>query len=175
MKPLISFSRILALAALGFNAQAGQDATISAESFVVSGPFVVTNGCVYQPVRTDLTNGGRAVYTFTTTNAGSYAVQALVNAPNSGANSFYVNIDAEPQGPGMIWDIPPTSGFEPRPISWRGNGLAGRNQCERKVFNLTQGTHQLILRGREANAQWKDFTLLPTLAPPSNLHISSVH
>jgi hypothetical protein len=175
MKQAILYSSFLALAALGLNAPAGQETTINAESGLVAGPFVVTNGHIYQPVPTDLTNGGLAVYTFTITNSGSYAVQALVNAPNSGANSFYVNIDAEPEGPCMIWDIPLTSGFEPRVISWRGNGTTGRNQCDRKVFSLTQGTHHLVLRGREPNAQWKEFTLVRLSAPPSGFRIVSVH
>ena len=175
MKQAILYSSILALAALGLNAPAGQETTINAESGLVTGPFVVTNGHIYQPVQTDLTNTGLAVYTFTITNSGSYVVQALVNAPNSAANSFYVNIDAEPEGPCMIWDIPLTSGFQRQTITWRGNGTAGRDQCDGKVFYLTQGTHHLVLKGREANAQWKEFTLVRLPAPVSGLRIASVH
>ena len=77
---------------------------------------------------TGVTNGGQAVFDFSVTNAGSYVVQGLVNAPNTGANSFYVNIDAQPTDPTTIWDIPVTSGFQQRFVSWRGNGTDTNDQ-----------------------------------------------
>ena len=144
--------------------------TFEAESGTVTAPFVITNGCIYQPAQTTtVTNGGRAAYSFTVTNAGNYVIQALVNAPNDGANSFYVNIDAEPQDPAMIWDIPLTSGFEQRIVSWRGSGTADADQFVPKVFNLTQGAHQLIIRGREANVQLDLIALLKLPLPPPKL------
>ena len=84
-------------------------------------------------------------------------VRALVSASSLTGNSFYVNIDAEPEDPVMSWDINPvTSGFEQRLVSWRGNGTAEANQFVPQVFQLTAGTHQLIIRGREPNTflQW---------------------
>jgi hypothetical protein len=174
MKTAVLYSSILAWAALGFNSLAGQEATIRAESGLVCGPFVVTNGYLCQPVDTGTAAAGRAVYTFTITNSGDYTIQASVNAPNSAANSFCVNIDAEPEAPCMIWDIPLTSGFEPRMISWRGNGTADTGQFVPKVFSLTQGTHQLILRGREANAQWQGFSPQPPSSPPPPINVRIV-
>ena len=173
MNIAVLYTSILALAALGFHSATGQEAAIKAESGSVSGPFVLANGYIWQPVDTAATNGGRAVYTFTITNAGIYVIQAFVNAPNSAANSLYLNIDAEPADWSMIWDIPLTSGFEPRIVSWRGNGTADNNQFVPKIFNLTQGAHQLILMGREANAQWKGFSVVPVPAAPQNLRILS--
>ena len=176
MKAAVLYSSILALAALGFNSSAGQEITVKAESDFVPTPtpFVLTNGYICQPMDTAAINGVRAAYTFTITNSGSYVIQALVNAPNSGAHSFYLNIDAEPEDPSMIWDIPLTFGFEPRMVSWRGNGTADRKQFDPKSFNLTQGAHQLILRGRETNAQWKVFSFMRLPAAPQNLRIVSV-
>jgi hypothetical protein len=84
-----------------------------------------------------------------------------VNAPNNGANSFFVNIDAEPQDPYMIWDIPVTTGFGQRIVSWRGNGTFDADQFVPKVFNLSQGAHQLIIRGREVNTLLQDVAILP--------------
>ena len=87
-------------------------------------------------------------------------VQATANAPEDGANSFFLNIDAEPQDPQMIWDLPLTSGSETRTVSWRGNGTFDNNQFVPQVFNLAAGPHQLILRGREANTLLQDLTVV---------------
>jgi len=79
-----------------------------AENGLLSAPFVVQNGYIVQNTLTAATNGGRAAYVFTVTNAGNYIITGTVNAPDGGANSCYVNIDAEPADPTMIWDIPVT-------------------------------------------------------------------
>jgi len=90
---------------------------------------------------------GRAAYTFTISTTGDYLVSAPVNAPDESANSFFVNIDAEPTDPEMTWDIPLTSGLTERTVSWRGNGTFDNAQFTPKVFNLSAGTHTLIVRG----------------------------
>jgi hypothetical protein len=144
--------------------------SIEAEAGTIAAPFVVAAGAISQPVTTDLAGGGRATYSFTVTNAGDYVIRALVNAPSLTENSFYVNIDAEPQDPYMTWDIlPPTSGFENRIVSWRGNGTADSNEIARVVFTLQAGSHQLIIRGREANAQLDSLNIQPLPPPPQNL------
>ena len=139
-----------------------------AASGSVTAPFMVTNGSCCQPLETcDPTNGGQAVFTVTIHNAGYYVIQALVNAPDDANNSFFVNIDAQPQAPAMIWDIFPfTSGFEQRVVSWRGNGSDTNAQFAPMYFHLNSGLHQIIFRGREANTQLQSFSLLP--APPQN-------
>ena len=135
--------------------------TLGVGSGNVAAPFVVTNGTLSQPAYTGVTDSGRAAYTFTVSAAGDYLVSALVNAPDDSANSFFVNIDAEPVDPTMIWDIPLTSGLVERTVSWRGNGTPDINQFTPKVFNLSAGTHQLIVRGGEANCQLGTVTLAP--------------
>ena len=141
--------------------------TFQTASASITTPFVMTNGYFYQPFQTVVpTNGGEAVFTFTITNAGSYIIQALVNAPGDGANSFFVNVDAEPVAPTMIWDIPITSGFEQRIVSWRGDGTDVSNQFVPKVFTLSAGVHQLIIRGRETNTQLQSLAILYYLPPP---------
>jgi hypothetical protein len=105
--------------------------------------------------------------------AGDYVVSALVNAPDEGANSFYLNIDAEPQDPTMIWDISPSGGWTQRTVSWRGNGTHENNQFDPKVFNLEAGTHQLIVRGREGNSQLATFTIAPYITIPPTVTLTS--
>jgi hypothetical protein len=142
------------------------------ESGGISAPFVIANGAVSQSTTTDLAGGGRATYSFTVTNAGVYFIQAYVDAPSLTANSLYVNIDAEPVDPNMAWDIlPPTVGYENRLVSWRGNGTADANEFVPKMFTLGLGTHQLIIRGREANTRLDRFAILKVPSPPQNLRI----
>jgi hypothetical protein len=137
--------------------------TFASTSGAITAPFVAANGTIYQTAYTGVTAGGRAAYSFTVPTAGNYTISALVNAPDDGANSFFVNIDAEPTDPTMIWDVPITSGLTARTVSWRGTGTYNNNQYAPKVFNLTAGTHQLIVRGREANCQLGAITITPSL------------
>lgn len=111
---------------------------------------------VFQSTKTDPnpSAGGLATYRFNIPSTGDYVIKTIVNAPDVDTNSFYVNIDAEPTHPGMIWDILPyTTGFAERTISWRGTGTQDANQYNPKVFTLTAGIHTLYIRGREANVQ----------------------
>jgi len=141
--------------------QGSADIIIPATSGAVTAPFTITNGSIYQPLQTLGVNGGRAAYDFIIATAGNYVVKGMVNAPNGATNSFFMNINAEPQTPSMIWDIRPfTSGFEQRIVSWLGNGTTN-SQFVPKVFNLGQGQHQLIIRGREAGVLLQSLTVSP--------------
>ena len=135
--------------------------SIEAESGVIAVPFVSVGGFISQTSTTGIADGGRATYAITITNAGDYVIRALVNAPSFTANSFYINIDAEPQDPAMAWDIlPPTVGFETRLVTWRGGGTADADEFVPKAFTLATGPHQLVIRGREANTQLDSIALV---------------
>src|SRR6476659_9986270 len=73
----------------------------------VKAPFVLTNDCLYQPdIKTELNeDGGKAIYNFTITNADDYVIHATINAPGEDSNSFFLNIDVQPEDPLTIWDI----------------------------------------------------------------------
>lgn len=138
--------------------------SFAASSGTITSPFTVNGGLLSQSVTTGVTGGGRAAYSFTITNAGTYAVSAMVAAPSETANSFYVNIDAEPTAPAMTWDIHPlTTTLAPRTVTWRGNGTDTAPQHVPAVFNLSAGTHQLVVRGAEANTQLGNITVTPFL------------
>src|SRR4051794_2895303 len=149
----------------------GQGLVFEAESGVLSAPFVVNGTYISQAVQTGVTTGGRAAYTFNITSAGTYVIQMLVNAPGDAANSLYVNIDAEPQDPTMIWQIPITSGFENQIVNWQGTGTWDNPQLVPKVFALTAGSHQLIIRGREANTQVDRIAILNVPQAPQGLRV----
>jgi hypothetical protein len=70
----------------------------------------------------------------------------------------------------MIWDIPVGTGFVNRTVSWRGNGngIPTSSQYIPKVFTLSAGTHQLIIRGREANTRLGTISIT---AAPAGLQI----
>lgn len=145
----------------------------SSTAGTLSAPFTVNaGGYISQAAETTLASGGRAVYGFTITNAGDYTIVINVNAADTGSDSVFINIDAEPTDPTMIWDVLPlTSGFEQRTVGWRGTGDNVNPQFPAKAFTLAVGAHQLIIRGREANAQIGQISLLKVVQPPSNLRL----
>jgi hypothetical protein len=125
-----------------------------AEEGEITSPFTVTDGYVYQVIHTpDPSQGGKAVYRFYLPAPGNYVIRAVIDAPNNGANSFFVNIDAEPVSPDMIWDVPLTSGFEERTVSWRGSGSPDQSEFIPKFFPLFSGEHELVIRGRESKTK----------------------
>jgi hypothetical protein len=147
--------------------------TFASTSGSISAPFYVTNNnAIVQSAYTSLAASGQAIYTFTIGTAGNYLVSAQVNAPSLDNNSFWVNVDAQPTDPTMIWDVPVTTGLTALNVSWRGNGTTSSSspsgltaQFAPKVFNLSAGTHKLIVRGREGLAQLGSITIAPTSLP----------
>jgi hypothetical protein len=101
---------------------------------------------LYQSAEIALDTGDKASYIFEVPESGEYLVKAIANSPTTGSNSFFVNIDAEPQSPEMVWDmVNITCGFQERIVSWRGNGTYNKNEFDPKVFSFSTGTHELIL------------------------------
>ena len=145
--------------------------SFAADSVELTSPFGATDGYVSQPSGTSLEEGGSAVYKFTVSDHGEYAVVFEVDAANTGSNSLYLNVDADPQDPVMVWDIPVTTGFQARVASWRGGGTFDANQFVPKYFLLSPGQHDLIVRGREGNTKFKTITILQRPAPPNDLVI----
>lgn len=138
----------------------------------ITTPFVASANYISQPAETTLTGGGRAVYGFSITEVGDYVVRINVDAANDSADSVFLNIDAEMTDPTMIWDIPLTVGFEDRIAGWRGSGSFDSPQFPIKHFSLGVGTHQLIIRGREANVKLGRISILKLPSPPSNLRVN---
>ncbi len=136
-----------------------------ASAAVLTAPLALTNDYIYlTTAQVELPDGGKAVFNFSVTNAGNYQIETLVNAPDEASNSFFVNIDAPPVDPDMIWDIPLTTGFETRVISWRGNGDSSTDEFTPKIFKLEAGAHTLVIVGREPGTLLKSLTINP--APP---------
>jgi hypothetical protein len=138
---------------------------LPASAAVVTAPLVLTNDYIFLPGdQAELTTGGSAIFNFTITNAGDYVFETVINAPDENSNSFFVNVDAQPEDPDMIWDMDVTMGFEKRLINWRGNGDSMTDQFSPKRFTLAAGAHKLIIIGREPDVHLKSLTIRP--APP---------
>ena len=150
---------------------------MEAESGTVTAPFVISDGYVTQLVKTNASNSGRAAYSFNVTQPGQYVLQAVVDAPAFGANSFLVDIDQEPNESLALCKLPVTLGFENHIVSWQGEGTCAAPQWNPKVFTLAGGAHQLIIRGKDANVSWDQFSmvLLPDVVTLSATNISFNH
>ncbi|MEO6568821.1 MAG: hypothetical protein ABIO94_08660 [Opitutaceae bacterium] len=127
---------------------------------VVKAPFVLKDGVLSQPATTGLSDGGKAVITFSVPKAGDYVILGIASAADEESNSFFFNIDAEPEDPLGIWDLEVTNGFEERVVGWRGSGDAAAPEFLPKIFKLTAGEHKINLVGREP-AQLKSLTIQP--------------
>ncbi len=134
--------------------------TLAASEAKVTAPLVLKDGVVSNAQRTELTDGGKAVFEFSVAQAGNYEIHAVASAADEDSNSFFLNVDAPPEDPAMIWDIEVTNGFEDRVVNWRGNGESGSGEFSPKVFALSAGKHQLIVVGREP-AQLKSVSIRP--------------
>ncbi|HEY5233520.1 MAG TPA: hypothetical protein VIK35_08315 [Verrucomicrobiae bacterium] len=143
-----------------------------ASAAVVTAPIVLTNDYFYLASAAsdmaEVADGGKAVFNFTITNAGDYVVETLVNADDESTNSFFVNMDAQPTEPDMIWDIDVTSGFEKRIVNWRGSGDSGTDEFAPKRFKLEPGAHTLVIVGREPGTLLKSLTIRPAATDETN-------
>jgi hypothetical protein len=134
--------------------------SFNAADGTITSPFAINgdNTLSQSTTTTNPTAGGRAVYTFNIPVAATnYCITAAVTAPSVSANSFFVNIDAEPVSPDNIWTIPVYAGVTNRLVAWGTN-------TEPQAWSLNAGTHQLIIRGRAANTKAGAFRITP---PPS--------
>jgi hypothetical protein len=164
-KPMNHIPSIVLACALAIPALAQDAKTNAASAAVLTAPLVLTNGYFFLAAeQQEVAGGGKAVFNFSVTNAGNYVIETLVSAPDGSSNSFYVNIDAQPEDPEMIWDIDLTTGFEKRVVSWRGNGDASTDEITPKPFKLEPGAHTLVIVGREPGTLLKSLTIRP--APP---------
>jgi hypothetical protein len=146
--------------------------TFDSTSGSITAPFTINapNSISQSAETLDPTIAGRAVYQFGVTTAGDYIVSMDVNAPSDGANSIFVNIDADPTSPVMIWDIPIASGVTNQTVTWRDSGGVAP-----QVWSLSAGTHQLIVLGREAGVVIGRIAIVasgPKPQPPTALRIA---
>ena len=162
----------ISLAGLGYPVFA-EGAVVSLTNALVISPLTAASGYISQSVEVQQPpSGGIALFGINFTNATTLTFTANLNAPNSGADSFWINVDADtidpndPTDVSQVWDvIPDTTGFEDRGVGWRGNGTFNAPQFPTNTWSVTSGIHLVYIRGREANAQWKTITSI--IPPPA--------
>ena len=120
---------------------------------------MVSGTNVSQTVQTnDPSSGGDLEFRFNAPITADYQVSALLDCSDSASNSFYINIDAQPIDPTMIWDVPITNSnyyLERRTASWRGNATGGSPpQFYPKRSGILDAVENtpFVIRGCEANA-----------------------
>jgi hypothetical protein len=130
--------------------------TLFPSAATITAPFVLSGGLISQPLTTTVGVGGSAVYQVSNAVPGNYMILGWVKAPDTNSNSFYVNVDAQPTDPTMIWNVPVSPSLTGRFVTWQG---VSDNVA--KVFFLSAGTHQIIVRGREGNTQLENISFFP--------------
>jgi hypothetical protein len=130
------------------NLTPGASTPVFPSAATITPPFVISGGLISQPLTTGVAAGGSAVYQISNSIPGNYLFTVWVKAPDTNSNSFYVNVDSQPTDPTMIWNVPVSTALLPRVVTWQGI-----SDTAPKIFFLSAGTHQIIIRGREANTQ----------------------
>ena len=87
--------------------------------------------------------GGSSQYTFKVTSAGNYIVWGRVLAPDGDSDSFFVSMDGKSDS---LWDLAPAS-------NWTWDEVNNRDGSDPVVYNLSAGTHTLIVKPRENGAK----------------------
>ena len=136
-----------------------------AEAGAIDAPYAVAGGLVSQNVvTTDPSKGGRIRWKVTIPQAGDYMVKAKVKALDAGADSLFMNWDAEPTAVNQWTVAPLTVGVEAR--------------INPAIWTLTAGVHTLYVRGRESDCGLDAIEIIPmspTTPPPTEkIQISDV-
>ena len=124
----------------------GSDAAASGGSFV----HVGSGGGASAP------GGDFVEFCFTVAAAGEYTLDALVDGPDGGSNSFFVTVDDAPAG-GYLWDV--AAGF----VSDR---VSDRNAADPVVLDLAAGDHVVRVFLREDGTRLDALTLVAVSGPP---------
>lgn len=126
---------------------------MEAESGTLAAPMTVTNDTQMPArkfIRTTTANAGSATYTVDIPVAGEYVLWCKVLAPSYTNDSFVVSMD----GVEDVYDE--AEGKQSSNWQWtQVNGRAGTGtpgSVSPRTFNLTQGKHTLVFKGREAYA-----------------------
>jgi len=133
---------------------------------VISSPMIVataTNAFNGRYIYSPLNNQGTASYQVNIPSAGTYAVWCRVIGSNDLSDSFFVSMDGGTEG---IYDTS-LAGWSP---DWVWNQVNSRGGSNPQLFTLSQGTHTLLFRGRDAETRLDALyiTADQSFVPPGN-------
>jgi hypothetical protein len=158
------------LLAISLCAQA-QMIEIPAVAGTISPPFYISGGVVTQTNDTEISQGGKAVYTFAVTNAGEYVIYAVVGGRSGKACALKVSVNEEADGTNGLWQFLTSDKAERRAVG----STKAANHRDYDIFNLSAGTHQLLVRGSTAGTKLEKFYIRPNKPPtvPGTPHVSA--
>ncbi len=139
---------------------------IEAESVVEVSPMaevsdVTASGGKY--IATTTAYSGTATYTVNAPVTGDYRIRARVWAIDTGADSFYLTVNALPE---INWSIGLDAVFN----TWKINNVCSASgaSCSEYHVTLTAGNHIFVFRGREIGARLDYFALesVAIISPP---------
>jgi hypothetical protein len=149
-------------------AGAEQPIVIQASKGKITGPFLVSNGWIIHSTPAGLTQGGRAVYEFTTTEPGTYAVVVVLKGNGATNNVVHVGIDKEEfvsETDGK-WQFTAKPLLQTIPVGCRSSEGDRLTRGSPTRFKLEPGKHKLVVQGRTAGVEIQSFTLQRTPEPP---------
>ncbi|TAA41836.1 carbohydrate binding domain-containing protein [Corallincola spongiicola] len=120
----------------------GNDSTASAGQYIHSeyvGNYYDTN-----------IEANRAELLFSVPQSGLYALKATTYAPNTAADSFYIEVN---DGPRQIWDINNASYYEEMDVNYR-------NEASEVTIDISAGQHKITVYVREDGARLDRFRLV---------------
>jgi len=155
----------------GIGAELQGSLSFNSDTGTLVAPMVDGGTYISQSVATPSGAGsGISAYAFSITTSGNYKISTSVDAPSTGSNSFFVQVNSEPSFVTDAWDIIdfPTTGFEARDVSIRGSGTFDAPQYDPMIWSLGAGNHILIIRGREANTLLASIAITLEAAAPTS-------
>jgi hypothetical protein len=105
--------------------------------------------------------------------AGTYKLVGSVVAPSEGANSLWVDIDADPANDDTrCWDLLVTSTLQNQTVTWRGansttTSVPSGAQFNPKIWTLAAGLHTLYIDVREAGSGIQTVQFVLAVAGPT--------
>ncbi len=165
----MKIGRILAIGMLlGALACRADEVSIPATSGAITYPFEIDGKTVVQARDTSIETGGRAVYTFSITNAGDYLIWAALSGKPGKSTTLKISLGARAQPSSFLWQFEPSDTIRRQPVGSKKNARSYRDYC---VFSLPAGTHQLDVRGATEGTRIEQFIVRShgRPAPPGSI------
>ena len=129
----------------------------------VDPPFVIENNLfIVQRTFTDPNNplaGGGAYWDFLVPSEGDYVIRGKVGMYDDGSNSFYLQVDGQPDTTMQFTSQQFTTGRQYRYVTWPAPYSSPH------LFHLTAGVHRLYLRNREFDTELEEWIVEPSPTP----------
>ncbi len=143
------------------NAHLSGNFRIGSDSNASGGHYIYTaNGTGFN----NFGSSNRAEFVFNISQAGAYAIEGDVYAPDGNDDSFWVAVDGSPSS-GYLWDTANNTNYN-------SDFVNNRNVTDQVIVNLTAGQHVITIYQREDGTRL-DALRLKSVGPSSTFHSST--